>query len=77
MGKSKELKIQEAKERQENKRKPQDQLIALDYKFGKNIGAKKERNKLLSIINKKNETKEVAVVDEEGNKVKKKKKKDE
>lgn len=50
MGKQKE-----AKERQleRNKRSPKDQLAMLDSIFGKGLGAKKEREKINAILNKK------------------------
>jgi len=55
MGKSKDLKKQEAEDRQQkrDKRSPQDQISSLDSVFGKDVGAKKERARLLSIVNKK------------------------
>lgn len=55
MGKSKSLKQQEANERKEKRerRSPSDQIALLDAKFGKNVGAKKERERLLEVINKK------------------------
>lgn len=57
MPKNKELKKQEAEKRQQNrdKRSPQDQVAVLDSKFGKDLGAKKERAKLISLLNKKEE----------------------
>lgn len=60
MPKSLLLKQQEAKERQDkrDKRSPADQLSHLDSVFGKNLGAKKERAKLLSRIDKGDEPKE-------------------
>jgi len=70
---SKLMRQQQALERQEarKKRSHKDQLAYLDSKFGKDVGAKKEREKLLALINKKEE-----ISDEEKPK-KKKKKKDE
>lgn len=78
MSKSKELKRQEAEERQQkrSKRGPQDQIASLDAKFGKNVGAKKEREKLLAIINKKEEAKDKEETKEKAPK-KRKNKKDE
>jgi hypothetical protein len=57
MSKNRLLKQQEAQTRQEkrDKRSPADQISALDAKFGKNLGAKKERERLLALINKKEE----------------------
>jgi hypothetical protein len=48
-------KQKEAKERQleRNKRSPKDQLSRLDSIFGKGLGAKKEREKINVILNKK------------------------
>jgi len=73
MGKNKLIKQQEANQRQEkrNKRSHKEQLAHLDAVFGKDIGAKKERNRLLELINKKEDNKE-----EEKPKKKKKKKDD-
>lgn len=75
MPKSSELKRQEAEERQSkrNKRNPQDQIALLDSMFGKDIGAKKERTRLATIINKKEEKVEA----KEDKPKKRKKKKDE
>jgi hypothetical protein len=60
MGKSKLIKQQEANQRQEkrNKINHKEQLSHLDAVFGKDIGAKKERNRLLTLINKKEDDKE-------------------
>lgn len=79
MGKSKLIKQQEANQRQEkrNKRSPKEQLAHLDSVFGKDIGAKKERNRLLELINKKEEKKQDKKEDKEEKPKKKKKKKDE
>jgi|688.fasta_scaffold591283_2 hypothetical protein len=57
MPKSLLLKQQEAKERQSerNKRSPKDQISHLDSIFGKDLGAKKEREKLLALIKKQSE----------------------
>lgn len=73
MGKSKLIKQQEANQRQEkrDKRSAKEQLAHLDSVFGKDIGAKKERNRLLELINKKEDKKE------EDKPKKKRKKKDE
>ena len=51
--KRKLIKQQEAKIRQKvrNKRSPKEQLEVLNKKFGKNVGAKKERERLLNEIN--------------------------
>ena len=70
---SKLLRQEEAIERQEErkKRSHKDQLAFLDSKFGKDVGAKKEREKLFALINKKEE------VSAEEKPKKKKKKKDE
>jgi hypothetical protein len=75
MGKNKLLKQQEAKQRQDKRDKisPKEQLSHLDSIFGKDVGAKKERDRLLSLINKKSEKKETK---EEKPKKKKKKKDD-
>jgi hypothetical protein len=60
MGKSVVQKQEEAKKRQEKRDKisAKDQIAILDSRFGKNIGAKKEREKLINIINKEQEPKE-------------------
>lgn len=75
MGKSLDLKRQEANERQQkrNKRSPQDQIAVLDKKFGKDTGASKERAKLIALTEKSVERSEK--IKEE--KPKKRKKKDE
>lgn len=78
MAKNKLAKQQEAKQRQEkrDKRNHKEQLSHLDSIFGKDVGAKKERERLLSLINKKVDKKETKEVKEEKTKKKKKKKDD-
>lgn len=60
MPKSLLIKQQEAKQRQleRNKISHKDQLSRLDSLFGKDLGAKKERNRLTALLNKKEEKKE-------------------
>lgn len=77
MPKNRLLKQQEAKTRQENrnKRSAKDQLNLLDTKFGKSVGALKERTRLNNIINKKEEVKKEEVVETEENQKPKRKSK--
>ena len=67
------LKQQEAKERQDlrNKKSPKDILNQLDSIFGKNLGAKKERQKLQNVISKETESKKEQKEQKENKKSKK------
>lgn len=71
------IKQKEAKERQDqrNKRSHKDQIARLDAKFGKDLGAKKEREKIKNLIENQNKPKETKEHKEEKEEKKSKKKK--